>query len=285
MANNFYNINIHKYDPTTKRNVGQDAAVQANENSNPNSLNEQVKLFMQQDKPKDERSSHERLNALDSTILVNEAYQNLDDETFKSEYQINKLEESLKSIDKEIEQARAINDLQKVDVLVMRKHSIQEKLKGLYKTYGQSDVTAKLSGGIASILNKKPTIFANIVDNCVNFMSEKILPKISKQYDSGRNIKLALGKLETLNKNVDELVTMQAPFGEADERYDMLTEYLNRANVIHYNISKTVGTPTFFDTISSVDKEKLYNGKNKSNFGKMTGNMVEKSLMDNNAEI
>ena len=65
---------------------------------------------------------------------------------------------------------------------------------------------------------------------------------------------------------------MQTPYGEADERYDMLSDYLNRANVIHYNISKTVGTPTFFDTISSIDKEKFIaeTGKNKSNFGNMT---------------
>jgi hypothetical protein len=102
-------------------------------------------------------------------------------------------------------------------------------------------------------------------------LSNKVLPKISKNFSSGKEIKTALTRLETLNKNVDELVTMQTPYGEADERYDRLTNYLNRANVIHFQISKTVGTPTFFDTISSIDKTKLNDvKKNKSNFGNMT---------------
>ena len=79
-----------------------------------------------------------------------------------------------------------------------------------------------------------------------------------------KNGKAKAIKLETLNKNVDELVTMQMPYGEADERYDRLTNYLNRANVIHFQISKTVGAPTFFDTISSIDKEKYSKTTNKS---------------------
>ena len=273
MTNNFYNINIRKYTPPEPNQSGNfaipnDAAPPDDTNIKQN-LEGTVQIVQGN---YSEPSSHSRLNALDSTILVNEAYQNIDDEVFRAEYQIEKLEEELHSIEKEIEQAKAINDFQKVDILVMRKHAIKSKLATLSGNYGRTDVSAKLSDGIASVLSNKPKFFTKVINSCISFVSEKILPKVSKKYDSGRNIKTALSKLETLNKNVDELVTMQTPYGEADERYDMLTNYLNRANVIHYNISKTVGTPTFFDTISSIDKEKYaLNQKGKVNFGRMTG--------------
>ncbi|MCD8377266.1 MAG: hypothetical protein LUB59_00595 [Candidatus Gastranaerophilales bacterium] len=216
--------------------------------------------------------SYSRLNALDSTLLEAEAYQNIEDEAFKTEYKINRIEEELKSLDKEIENAKSINDFQKADILVMRKHSLQNELKSLYESYGHSDVATKLSGELTSILKSKPTVISGIIDSFMEFISEKFLPKVSKNFNSGKNIKDALTKLETLNKNVDELVTMQTPYGEADERYDRLTNYLNRANVIHFQISKTIGSPTFFDTISSIDKEKLNKTiKNQSNFNNMTG--------------
>ena len=272
MTNDFYNVNIRKYTPPDVNQSGNYAVQNneplQNENQNVSQNVENVQPFFEENSTNP--YSHSRLNALDSTILVNEAYQNIDDDVFKTEYQIEKLEESLASIDREIEQAKAINDFQKVDILVMRKHAISTKLASLSGTYESSDVTAKLSGGIASAITSKPKFLSKIVDSCVSFMSNKVLPKISKKYNSGRNIKTALSKLETLNKNVDELVTMQTPYGEADERYDMLTNYLNRANVIHYNISKTIGTPTFFDTISSIDKEKYaLEQKGKKNYKRM----------------
>ncbi|MCR5266404.1 MAG: hypothetical protein K6E29_07410 [Cyanobacteria bacterium RUI128] len=273
MTNNFYNINIRKYNPPDAVQSGNFSVPDSSAppDTSPTQQNLDNTVYMMQESSS-EQLSHSRLNALDSTILVNEAYQNIDDDVFRKEYQIEKLEEELRSIENEIEQAKAINDLQKVDVLTMRRRAIRARLTALSGDYGNTDMSAKLSDGIASVLTAKPKILSKVINGCVSFMSEKILPKISKKYDSGRNIKTALSKLETLNKNVDELVTMQTPYGEADERYDMLTNYLNRANVIHYNISKTVGTPTFFDTISSIDKEKYaLNQKGKVNFGRMTG--------------
>ena len=271
MTNNFYNININKYNPVEHSASGQASSpVQADEQKS----NQYIEPHQNYDEvPFEEYGAdgHSRLNALDSTILVNEAYQNIDDEVFKTEYQIDKLEQGIKLLDKEISDAKAINDFQKADILTMRKHSLQERLKVLNSAYGESDVTTKLSSNIAAVFNIKPTFLTKTIDKCVDFISEKILSKISPNYNSGKSIKTALNKLETLNKNVDELVTMQTPYGEADERYDMLSEYLNRANVIHFNISKTVGTPTFFDTISSIDQAKFSEArKNSSNFGNMT---------------
>ncbi|MCM1266030.1 MAG: hypothetical protein NC200_07510 [Candidatus Gastranaerophilales bacterium] len=270
MANNYQNINIGTFNSAgmpVGGNFVNSVPIQP-DNADGESEFQQNTYF--DSEYQIENPSHSRLNALDSTLLESEAYQSIDDEVFKTEYRINKLEVAIKSIDKEIENAKSINDFQKADVLLMRKHSLQNELKILYANYGESDVTTKLSGSLTSMLNAKPTILSNVVDACTSFLSNKILPKISKNFSSGKNIKSALSKLETLNKNVDELVTMQTPYGEADERYDRLTNYLNRANVIHFQISKTIGSPTFFDTISSIDKEKFAKTQNKSNFGNMT---------------
>ena len=283
MANNYQNFNIRNFNSPNVPVSGNNAYSMNNKptnaqpvsnpqinNSNNTELNaEQNNAYdaeYQVDNP-----SHTRLNALDSTILEAGAYQNIDDEVFKTEYKISKLESEIKSLDAEIESAKSINDFQKVDVLTMRKHSLQTSLQALNASYGDSDVTAKLSGEIASILTPKPTIWSKTLKKCKNFLSDKVLPKISKNFSSGKDIKSALSKLETLNKGVDEIVTTQTPYGEADERYDKLTNYLNRANVIHFQISKTIGTPTFFDTISSIDKEKANKTMNKSNFNNMTG--------------
>ena len=269
MTNNYHNLNIGPYNPTNT-NIGgtYSNAIPSNEIVDQQEYEEvQTQYFdseYQVDNP-----AHTRLNGLDSTLLEAEAYQNIDDETFRIEYKINKLEMAVKTIDKEIANAKSINDLQKVDVLMMRKHSLQAELKALYAYYGESDVTTRLSGELTSMLAFKPSIISNVFNKCADFVSKKVLPKVSKSFNSGQNIKVALSKLETLNKNVDELVTMQMPYGEADERYDRLTNYLNRANVIHFQISKTVGAPTFFDTISSIDKEKYSKTTNKSNFNNM----------------
>ena len=231
---------------------------------------EQIKQTQEINKEKVQLINSSRLNDLDSTLLENEAYQEIDDDNFKTEYRINLLEKKIKSIDTDINNAKSINDYQKVDILVMRKHALQNELKNLYSTYENADITTKLSDDITKILSTKPTYLIKIVSEIRNFICNNILSKISKSFNRNQDVKIALSKLTTLNKNVDELITMQTPYGEADEWYDKLSDYLNTANVIHFQISKTVGTPTFFDTISSLDKQKIgAKRKNSSNFNNM----------------
>lgn len=219
-----------------------------------------------------ETSNHIRLNAMDSTLLENEAYNDIEDENFKAEYRISNLEKRIKILDSDIKNAQNINDLQKVDVLTMRKHALQKELHELQEKYGSADITTKLSEDISNILSAKPTAITQVFSKFRDFISHNILSKISKNFNHNQDVKMALAKLKTLNKNVDELINMQTPYGEADEWYDKLSDYLNTANVINFQISKTVGTPTFFDTICSIDKEKLAKGpQNSSNFNNMTG--------------
>ena len=276
MTDNTQNLNIGKYNSTgisTGRNqsYAYEGQIRQSEINQPANSKIECKNAPCKIEPETDNPLHMRLNALDSTLLEKEAYRDIDDEVLKTEYRINKLEEEIKSIDTEIQNAKSINDFQKVDILVMRKHTLQNNLKTLYESYGKTDITAKLSENIASALNTNPSFLIKVYNSVKNFISEKFLSKISKKFNSGEAIKKALTKLETLNRNVDELVTMQTPYGEADERYDRLSNYLNSANIIHFQISKIAGTPVFLDTISSIDKEKLKSIPVKSNFGNMTG--------------
>ena len=47
-----------------------------------------------------------------------------------------------------------------------------------------------------------------------------------------------LGKLDKINKSVDELVKMQVPFGEQEVRYEKLVNHLSRAGALHSQIMK-----------------------------------------------
>jgi len=275
MANDFYNLNIRKFNPANVHVAVDNAAAGENSSGGAQTLEEQTKALFAEDERK-KKLSHIRLNALDSTILEDEAYQNIDDELFKTEYKINKLEGKINALNAEIAQAKEIKDYQKADILIMRRRSLQAQLNKLNESYEKEGVSTKLSGELTNILTGKPKILTKIFDSCTNFMSNKLLPKISKTFKSGKTIKSALNKLETINKNVDEIVTTQAPYGESEERYEMLSDYLNSANMIHYSISKSIGTPTFFDTISSIDKTKIKDLiKDGSNFGKMTGSVTQ----------
>ena len=179
-----------------------------------------------------------RLNALDSTLLENNAYKDIDDDAFKTEYKIEKLESELKIIEKQIKTAASLNDQSKADMLTMKKHSIEKELSSLYNSYKGGDISRKLTNGITTIMSPKKNVFETVIDKTVGFISDKLLSKISRRFSSGQGLKLAVNKLENINKNVNELVSLQAPYGEAEEKYDQLTKYLTKANTIQYQVSK-----------------------------------------------
>lgn len=216
-----------------------------------------------------------RLNGLDSTLLEKEAYRDIDDDAFKIEYKIEQLESDLKILDKQIASAEALNDTEKVDMLTMKKHSIEYQLNDLYKIYQGADITRKLTGNLTSLMKPKKNVFSEFKQNVSDFINNKILAKISKRFNSGRDLKTALNKLQNINQNVDELVSLQAPYGEKEEKYDRLTKYLTKANTIQYQISKELskegskikGNP-FADQISRERSEAAAKKKDKQDIAK-----------------
>lgn len=181
-----------------------------------------------------------RLNDYDSTILENNAYQEIADEMFKLEHKIGLLESSISKILSEIDGLEGLGETQQIQQLLERKKVIEAQLIELSKKYSELGLSAKISGQIASAMkfgsSKKP----NTIEKARHFLSKKVLSKMSKKFNCSQNMKEALEKLSNINSNVDELITMQTPYGEKVNRYEKLTAYLNKANIIHSQISQNL---------------------------------------------
>lgn len=64
----------------------------------------------------------------------------------------------------------------------------------------------------------------------------RYFPKIYK----GFLIKKALNKLKGLNQTAADLVLKKIPYGESEERYDALSDYISNANTIHAKLMKKI---------------------------------------------
>lgn len=183
-----------------------------------------------------------RINDFDSNILENNAYQNISDEMFKIEHKMEMLEQSLFKIDEEIDALQSLGYNDQIIDLIERKRKIKEELSELNKKYCESGLSAKLSGQIASAVSFSSDKKTNNFSKIKNFISRKILSKISKKFNYNQNMKDALEKLSNINSSVDELVKLQVPYGETIKRYEKLTAYLNKANVIHSQMTKNMNS-------------------------------------------
>lgn len=228
-----------------------------------------------------------RLNALDSSLLEESAYRNIDDEAFKTEYRIDKLESELNIITKQLISAKKINDTKKVDIMTMKKHSIENELKQLYGAYKGAGMTGKLTSGATYLVSPKKNVFERAVETTSNFISDHVLSKISKKFSSGRDLQVALEKLQHINKNVTELISNQAPYGESEEKYDQLSRYLTKANTIQYQVSRELSQKDSkikanpFATLTSKEKS-IAAEKAKKKLEEKTGMAKKTSLNLNN---
>lgn len=179
-----------------------------------------------------------RINDYDSTIMENNAYQGISDEMLKVEHKIGILENILFKLNSEIDALQSLGSSIQILDLLERKRKIEQELTELSKKYSELGLSAKISGQIAAAVNlsnKKRNVFVK----AKWFISKKILAKISKKINSSQVMKEALEALSNINSRVDELINMQIPYGESINRYEKLTAYLNKANTIHSQISKT----------------------------------------------
>lgn len=190
--------------------------------------------------PKENSAPTSRMNDFDSNILENNAYQALSDEMLKLEHKIGLLETLLSKLNSEIDALESLGHNIQIADLIYRKQKAENELAELNKKYSELGLGAKISGQIASVVNfsssKKQTKFSKIK----TFIFKKVLSKISKRFDYSQTMKEALDKLSNINSNVDELITMKVPYGETINRYEKLTAYLNKANIIHSQISKNM---------------------------------------------
>ena len=99
-----------------------------------------------------------------------------------------------------------------------------------------------LEGTVSSPVQKPVTHNRTFpaIDKAVVFVKRYILAKVSRKFNSLVQMSDSLESLASINKNVDELMKIRASYHETVHNYEILTEYLYKANKIHSQISKSM---------------------------------------------
>lgn len=212
--------------------ISTNKAVFRNQNFNDDENN----FFMQNEisplskLPQIELSRH--INDYDFNILREDAYKDVNDEVFKLEYKIAKIENELNEVNKQIQMAEEIRDLFGLEQLKIRKNQLGRELIDLTELYKEASLSAKISGGLTSKIRDRFAAAAESIANFCLFLLSKLPGKLSSVIE----VKQSLTKLENINKSVDELMKSRYPYGEASEKYEQLSKYIARANSIQSEI-------------------------------------------------
>ncbi len=181
-----------------------------------------------------------RLNDLDSNILEEKAYVNIEDESLKLEYKIEDKERVLKDLNGKIKIADKVGNQQDLFSLRIKKQRVEGELRELYKEYAGKDLPSKLSDGINNIASSANKRKMPVINAIKKFIKRHVLARVSKRFKSIVALGDSLDTLATINQNVDELIKMKTPYGETSQNYERLTEYLYKANKIRSQISKSM---------------------------------------------
>ena len=78
------------------------------------------------------------------------------------------------------------------------------------------------------------------VNKTLSLLYETLVSKMPKRLSSVLELKQSLEKLENINRSVDELMTLQTPYGEGVDKYEQLSKFIVKANNIQAQISKSL---------------------------------------------
>ena len=175
----------------------------------------------------DEKPSN-RLNGYDSGMLNQKDSEN---NKMPFEFHISEKRNALNDVNGKIKDAEKYGTQSEVLGLKGRKQRLEKELFELNKEQFVNKYTKK------ETVKKSDK---NIITQTQEFISKKILPKVSKKFNSIASLGESIETLSSINKNVDSLLEMNIPYGESKMNYEKLTEYLNKANKIHSQINKTI---------------------------------------------
>ena len=186
------------------------------------------------------RESVRRLNDYDFNLLKEDAYKDVSDDLFKLEYKISKIEEEIKAVDNQINSAREIGDYELIMNLSAKRTLLEEDKEALIAIYNDKSFSAKISDKILNVFGGKIRSNIETFQSRLSGFSESFLSKLPKQFSSIIELKKTLAKLENLNKSVDELVSLNIPYGENINKYEQLSKYIIKANSIQAEISRYI---------------------------------------------
>ncbi len=184
--------------------------------------------------------SAKRLNDYDFNLLREDAYKDVSDDLFKLEYKIARTEEDIKKLESQIQSAREIGDYDLIEEILSRKTLLEEDYESLVAIYNDKSLSARISDKILNLFGSKlKKDFKNFQSKISN-VSEHVLAKMPKQFTSIIELKKSLTKLENLNRSVDELMSLNIPYGENVNKYEQLSKYIIKANAIQAEISRSM---------------------------------------------
>lgn len=178
---------------------------------------------------KNESVLPKRLNAFDIDILDNSSCLNSDDEKLSLKDRIENLDNVSDNIDEKIEFAKSNSNFELVQRLELEKEQVRLKIENLKKELASKNILNKFNF-LNEESRQKLDMFVKSSQTVVEKIFEPLIPK--------SKIKATLSKLNKINKNVDELVKLQIPYGEEEERYKILASHLAKASHLHARISK-----------------------------------------------
>lgn len=181
-----------------------------------------------------------RLNDYDSNLLQEDAYKDVQNNLFKLEYKIFKIEEEIKLLNSQIISAQEIGDSNLAEEFFIRKLSLEREYQNLLDTYNNNCLSAKISSKFSNIFDIKTKKNYKKIQPKLKNLYKSILNKLPRQITSLLELKQSLSKLKNINKSVDELMSMNIPYGENINKYDQLSKYIIKANSIQSHISQQI---------------------------------------------
>ena len=216
-------VNLSKYDTVTK---GNPTSLFNSNAINADRLKEKPVIYQK------------RLNSLDSAMLEESAYIALDDHDLKLEKKIENLEQALKEIKEKLIVADTIQDEKAKQELLKQRKMLAQKLANLQAEYKSQNLDTKLTSAITRFLNFPQELKKNLKKRFKKFLRRSKLVRRFTPLARVLMVKDTLGRLDKINKSVDELVKMHVPFGEQEARYETLVTHLQKAGALHSQILK-----------------------------------------------
>lgn len=199
------------------------------------------KIFLAKQKTNPINSSlmfKKRLNDFDSSLFEKTSIEKIDDPELKLETKIEKLEEMISVLEEKLVVAETVQDTMKAKEIFIQKLMLEKKLEKMREEYKKNGFDSKLTENIMSFFGLPQNIENDLKQKAENFMKNSALARPFKPVMNFFKVKETLNRLDKINKSVDELVNMQVPFGEGEQRYQALANHLTRATYLQNKIEK-----------------------------------------------
>ena len=179
-----------------------------------------------------------RLNAYDSTMLEDAAYNVLDDTELKLEKRIEKIEATLKDVNEKIVVAETIKDIPALEELNLQREILIRNLENVKLEYQSKNIDTKMTSVLVKIMEFPQKFKIWLKKQFKLVLRRSKLLKNFTPFVRSMAVRDTIGRLDKINKSVDELVSMRVPFGEQEARYETLVNHLSRAGILHSQILK-----------------------------------------------